>query len=349
MQVAFGNTVSVLPAAQPVAPPEKSEKTATVKVDLQSSLAPIQQLVSARSAGSVSSFQPLVYNRPASNAGAPPSGLREARSNPDGAAESVAAAPELPSVAVRERGRDESGSDTSSFGQQPTAQDSVSGADSGNEGAREGSESKGEEPFIPVSSSGLQGLDEAQLEQIANLARRDREVRQHEQAHVSIGGQYASAPRYSFERGPDGRSYAVGGEVAIDVSPVPGNPEATIRKMETVRRAALAVADPSPQDRSVAATAAQLALQARVELNARRAEASRAPAAGGETPLAEKSREAVKKSDETEKKPDEPEKKSSKAVGSREKEAIRTYLDLISLGMQYTQNPQAIRRLLEIA
>src|SRR5690554_5663123 len=73
------------------------------------------------------------------------------------------------------------------------------------------------------------------------LKQRDAEVRRHEQTHASIGGQYASSPQYEMEQGPDGRSYAVGGSVDIDVSPVSNDPEATISKMQIVQRAALAV------------------------------------------------------------------------------------------------------------
>lgn len=112
--------------------------------------------------------------------------------------------------------------------------------------------------------------DLAQVEQaeIRELAARDREVRAHEQAHMSVGGQHAGSVSFTYERGPDGRMYAVGGEVPIDTAPVVGDPQATIDKMEQVRRAALAPAEPSAQDRSVAAQAAQLIAQARAELAA---------------------------------------------------------------------------------
>lgn len=115
-----------------------------------------------------------------------------------------------------------------------------------------------------------------QLE-ISELANRDREVRAHEQAHASVGGAYAGAPTYTFKRGPDGKSYAVGGEVGIDTSPIPNDPEATLRKMELVQRAALAPAEPSAQDLRVAAEAAAQATQARAELaELRREEATSA-------------------------------------------------------------------------
>lgn len=113
-------------------------------------------------------------------------------------------------------------------------------------------------------------IEKAELQQmqrqIAALAARDREVRAHEQAHMAVGGQYAGAAKYQYERGPDGVNYAVGGEVPIDVGRE-ANPQATIDKARTVRRAALAPADPSPQDRKVAALATQMEREALQELN----------------------------------------------------------------------------------
>lgn len=111
-----------------------------------------------------------------------------------------------------------------------------------------------------------QERQQAEREQILELSARDREVRAHEQAHAAIAGQYGSSPTYSFVRGPDGVSYAVGGEVQIDTSPIPGDPEATLRKAQQLRRAANAPAEPSAQDGRVAAQAAQMEQQARVEL-----------------------------------------------------------------------------------
>lgn len=116
------------------------------------------------------------------------------------------------------------------------------------------------------SSEQEQAVEQQELAQIRDLAARDREVRAHEQAHAAIGGQFASAPSYTFERGPDGRLYAVAGEVQIDTSPVPNDPQATLEKAETVQRAALGVAEPSPADRAVAAEAQALAADARAEI-----------------------------------------------------------------------------------
>lgn len=99
------------------------------------------------------------------------------------------------------------------------------------------------------------GLTEEERAQVRKLSARDREVRAHEAAHKAAGGPYTGAASFTFQNGPDGRRYAVGGEVPIDVSSVPGDPDATIRKLRTVRRAALAPAEPSAQDRSIASTA----------------------------------------------------------------------------------------------
>ena len=108
--------------------------------------------------------------------------------------------------------------------------------------------------------------EEAKQQVVTELKARDREVRTHEQAHAAVGGQYAGSPTYSFKRGPDGQRYAVSGEVGIDTAAVPNDPEATLRKMEVVLRAALAPAEPSAQDLRVAAQAQAKAAQARVEL-----------------------------------------------------------------------------------
>jgi hypothetical protein len=113
---------------------------------------------------------------------------------------------------------------------------------------------------------------------VAELRARDREVRDHEQAHARVGGPYAGEPSYSYQTGPDGQRYAIGGEVAIDVAPIDGDPEATIQKMEVVKAAALAPAEPSGQDRKVAALADAQRMQAIADLASLRQAVSDAPA-----------------------------------------------------------------------
>jgi hypothetical protein len=107
---------------------------------------------------------------------------------------------------------------------------------------------------------------EGEVDLIRELASLDREVRAHEQAHKSVGGQHAGAMAFTFEFGPDGKRYAVGGEVPIDMARVAGDPEATLQKAEQVQRAALAPAEPSIQDRRVAVVASQIVLDSQVEI-----------------------------------------------------------------------------------
>lgn len=109
-------------------------------------------------------------------------------------------------------------------------------------------------------------LTDAERREVQELKRRDAEVRQHEMAHVAAAAGYArGGANFEYQTGPDGVRYAVGGEVAIDASPVPDDPEATVRKMQIVARAALAPADPSPQDYRVAAQARQQEMAAKAE------------------------------------------------------------------------------------
>ncbi len=110
------------------------------------------------------------------------------------------------------------------------------------------------------------------LQEIEQLKTRDQEVRTHEQAHAAIGGQYAGSPQYEYTTGPDNKRYITDGEVSIDISEAQ-SPEQTLRKMEQVRAAALAPAQPSSQDLKVAAEAAQKALEAHSEIAAKNVEA----------------------------------------------------------------------------
>jgi hypothetical protein len=102
-------------------------------------------------------------------------------------------------------------------------------------------------------------------EEVRDLKKRDAEVKAHEQAHMAAGGGLVQgAASYTYEKGPDGAMYAVGGEVKIDTSPA-RTPQQTIRKAQQIRRAALAPAQPSATDRAVAAAASQMEAQARAE------------------------------------------------------------------------------------
>ncbi|MDP4945613.1 putative metalloprotease CJM1_0395 family protein [Alishewanella sp. SMS8] len=139
---------------------------------------------------------------------------------------------------------------------------------------QQSSEQQASEQKSSERQAAEQAEQQAQTEQneVRELQARDQEVRAHEQAHATIGGRYAGSPSYDYQQGPDGRRYAVGGEVQIDLSPVPGDPQETIRKMQQVKAAALAPAEPSGADRSIAAAASQRAQQAQAELIAQNAE-----------------------------------------------------------------------------
>jgi hypothetical protein len=127
--------------------------------------------------------------------------------------------------------------------------------------------------------------DPAVQREIQKLAARDREVRAHEQAHVAAGGSLiTSGPTYTYQTGPDRRRYAVGGEVGIDTSPVRGDPEATVDKAQRIRAAALAPAEPSAQDRSVAAKASQMEQSARIELARQQRDAAYRDAGPADSP-----------------------------------------------------------------
>lgn len=119
-------------------------------------------------------------------------------------------------------------------------------------------------------------------EEVRHLKRRDAEVKAHEHAHMAAGGGLIQgAASYTYEKGPDGAMYAVGGEVKIDASPA-RTPDQTIRKAQQIRRAALAPAQPSAADHAVAAAASRMEAQAR-------AEKMQASSSGGAAPSPEPS------------------------------------------------------------
>ncbi len=110
-------------------------------------------------------------------------------------------------------------------------------------------------------------LTQAQFQLLAELKQADTEVRSHEMAHVAAGGSLiTSGASFTYQRGPDGKNYAVAGEVSIDTSAVPGDPKATLQKMQQIKSSALAPANPSAQDLKVASNATSRAAKASSEL-----------------------------------------------------------------------------------
>ena len=68
-----------------------------------------------------------------------------------------------------------------------------------------------------ADGSSPQQLTEEEKREVEELKARDREVRAHEAAHLAAAGTYASSgPNFEYKRGPDGRLYAVAGEVEGD-------------------------------------------------------------------------------------------------------------------------------------
>ena len=108
-------------------------------------------------------------------------------------------------------------------------------------------------------------LTQDQKMQVIELQRRDLEVRTHEAAHMSAGAGLTTGASYSYQRGPDNKMYAIGGEVGVDTSPGK-TPEETLKKAAQIKRAALAPAQPSSADLQVAATATNMELDAKMEI-----------------------------------------------------------------------------------
>ena len=122
-----------------------------------------------------------------------------------------------------------------------------------------------------TDSTGLRLSDEDKR-LIRELPKRDQEVRAHERAHKTAAGSLArGSATYTFQSGPDGRRYAIGGEVHIDVSPG-RTPEESLEKASRIRSAASAPSQTTAQENSVATDAARLEAEARKELQENRRE-----------------------------------------------------------------------------
>lgn len=128
-------------------------------------------------------------------------------------------------------------------------------------------------------------LSAEERRRVSELQSADRQVRAHEQAHVAVGTDLVKGgATFTYAIGPDDKRYAVAGEVSIDVSPG-RTPEETIPKAQHIRETALAPADPSPQDRKVAAAATQMEGNARGELAAQRQDEAQGTSARDGTSL----------------------------------------------------------------
>lgn len=101
-------------------------------------------------------------------------------------------------------------------------------------------------------------LTPEQQQQVEKLKEADAEVKAHEQAHIAAAaGLRTSSPSYQYETGPDGKKYAVSGEVSVSFSQT-GDPQKDMIMAEALKSAALAPANPSGQDMAVAKQAEEM-------------------------------------------------------------------------------------------
>jgi hypothetical protein len=104
---------------------------------------------------------------------------------------------------------------------------------------------------------GKNELTEGEKQQVEELKKRDREVHHHEQTHAAILGGYAmGAPSYTYQVGPDGKAYAVGGSIAVDMGST-GNATMDTAKALRIRSAAGSVGGMSSADMAVSMQASK--------------------------------------------------------------------------------------------
>ena len=120
-----------------------------------------------------------------------------------------------------------------------------------------------EKKELEKSKSG-EKLSEDEERLVTDLQSRDAEVKAHESAHQT-GGASTGAATFSYQQGPDGKMYAIGGEVSISFK-TGSNPQETIANAQAVIASALAPADPSGQDLAVASSAMVMMMKAQQQL-----------------------------------------------------------------------------------
>lgn len=126
-------------------------------------------------------------------------------------------------------------------------------------------------------------LTPEQEQVVAKLKARDAEVRAHEQAHISAAaGISASAPTFEYQTGPDGKQYAIGGEVTVSFVEVK-DPKENIANAEAMLASALAPSQPSSQDMAVASSAEKIIADAKQELAEKEAQESKSKGADNST------------------------------------------------------------------
>jgi len=108
-------------------------------------------------------------------------------------------------------------------------------------------------------------LSEDEKRLVQDLRSRDAEVRTHEAAHQAAGGGMTGAASYTYQQGPDGKMYAIGGEVSISI-PSGSTPQESMKNAQQAIAAAMAPADPSGQDFAVASSAMVMLMKAQQQL-----------------------------------------------------------------------------------
>ena len=115
----------------------------------------------------------------------------------------------------------------------------------------------GAKPALVASSGGEQAKSYADLDAegravVDRLRQRDQQVRQEERAHAAVAGDLAGPISYVYQRGPDGRLYAIGGSVQIKARSTSGDPQELARLGARLSAAAHAATNPSGADLSAA-------------------------------------------------------------------------------------------------
>ena len=124
-----------------------------------------------------------------------------------------------------------------------------------------------------IKSGAAKELSEGEEQLVKDLSSRDAEVRAHEAAHQSVGGGMTGAASYTYQQGPDGKMYAIGGEVSISMKSG-STPQETIANARQVAAAAMAAGEPSSQDFAVASSARVMEMKAQQQLTREKQEES---------------------------------------------------------------------------
>lgn len=128
-------------------------------------------------------------------------------------------------------------------------------------GRAKASQADGRSVASPAAARLPTDLTTAEKADVNRLQQRDQQVRQEEKAHAAVAGDLAGPISYTYQRGPDGRQYAVGGSVGIQASALSGDPEEAARKAGRLAAAANAATNPSLQDYAAARHAYELGSQ----------------------------------------------------------------------------------------